>query len=118
MTRGLWLLGGLAALALAAVGVVLPLLPTVPFLLLAAFCFARSSERLHSWLLNHPVFGPPIMDWEERGAISRRAKWLASASILAALGSAVLFGFAPWVIGLQILVLSAVLIFIWSRPEG
>jgi len=51
---------GLICVALAAIGVVLPLLPTVPFLLLAAFFFARSSSRLHHWLLNHPTFGPFI----------------------------------------------------------
>jgi uncharacterized membrane protein YbaN (DUF454 family) len=117
VTRALWLAAGLLALALGAVGVVLPLLPTVPFLLLAAFCFARSSEKLHRWLLTHPTFGPSITDWEERGAISRRAKWLATGSVVAALGGAVFFDFAPWVVGCQIVALSAVLIFIWTRPE-
>lgn len=118
MTRALWLTGGFIALALGALGVILPLLPTVPFLLLAAFCFARSSERLHRWLLDHPTFGPPIAAWERNGAISRRAKWLATASVVVALMGAVVFGFAPWIVGVQIVTLCAVLIFIWSRPEG
>ena len=56
----MWLLGGLAAVAVGAVGVVLPLLPTTPFLLVAAFAFARSSERLDRWLREHRTFGPLI----------------------------------------------------------
>jgi len=116
--RGLWLVCGLAAMALGAIGAVLPLLPTVPFLLLAAFCFARSSERLHAWLLNHPRFGPPILDWAERGAIARTAKWAASGSILAALGLSVVLGVGLPVLALQAAVLAAVALFIWTRPEA
>ncbi len=73
--RFLWAFLGLACVGLALVGVVLPLLPTVPFLLLAAFFFARSSERLHYWLLSHSTFGPLIDDWHSRGAIRPRAAY-------------------------------------------
>ena len=55
---------GFICVALALVGVVLPLLPTVPFLLLATFFFANSSERLHGWIIGHPRFGPMIVDWQ------------------------------------------------------
>ena len=72
--RALWLLLGLVAVGLGAVGVVLPLLPTTPFLLLAAFAFARSSERWHQWLVNHQIFGPLIEDWNRYGAISEARK--------------------------------------------
>ena len=67
--RFIYLCLGLFSVLLAGVGIALPLLPTVPFLLLAAFFFARSSERLHNWLLSHATFGPMISDWNEHGAI-------------------------------------------------
>ena len=65
----LYLYAGLLAVALGTVGIVLPLLPTVPFMILAAFCFARSSPALEARLLNHPKFGPHLVAWREKGAI-------------------------------------------------
>ncbi|MEO0361750.1 MAG: YbaN family protein, partial [Pseudomonadota bacterium] len=79
--RPIWLSIGCLSVALAFIGVALPLLPTVPFLLLAAYCFARSSQRFHDWLLGHRLFGPMILDWRRSGAIRRRAKWAATLSI-------------------------------------
>lgn len=96
----------------------LPLLPTVPFLLLAAFCFARSSERLHQWLVGHPTFGPPIRDWEERGAIGRRAKWIATVSMAGSVIVALWLGLPGLAVAVQVVVLAAVGVFIWTRPEG
>lgn len=118
MTRFLWMTAGCVSLGLGLMGMVLPLLPTVPFLLLAAFCFARSSERLHRWLLDHPRLGPPILDWQDRGAIRRRAKWLAGGSILVTFGISLALGLAPSVLFVQAAVLAAVMVFIWTRPEG
>lgn len=118
MIRSVWLTFGGAALALGAVGVFLPLLPTVPFLLLAGFCFARGSERVHHWLLSHRLFGPPIYDWRERGAIRRRAKWAASLSILVAFGLAAALGVTAKILAVQAAVLAAVAVFIWTRPEA
>ena len=113
-----WAGFGMLALALGAIGIVTPFLPTVPFLLLAAFCFARSSERLHGWLLNHPKFGLPIKDWQQSGAINRRAKWLASASILAGFGLSVYLQLSWKVLLAQAIILSATSVFIWTRPEA
>lgn len=114
----IWTALGLLALALGIVGIALPLLPTVPFLLLAAFCFARSSERLHNWLITHPTLGPPIENWSRAGAIRRNAKVLATISIGVAFSISVALGVRPVLLGAQALVLVAVLVFIWSRPEA
>ncbi len=118
MIRLLLIAVGLVSLALGAIGLFLPLLPTVPFLLLAAICFANTSERLHAWLLSHRVFGPPIQNWNERGAISRNAKWLASASIVASFALAVAFGFGTLVLAVQAVTLIGVTIFVWTRPDS
>lgn len=73
-----YLLAGIVSLALASLGVLLPLLPTVPFVILAAFCFARSSPALERRLMEHPTFGPHIAAWRSRGAISRKGKTAAA----------------------------------------
>ena len=82
--RIFWLIFGLASLALGGLGVALPLLPTTPFVLLAAYCFAscfaRFSPVLHDWLLRNPTFGKAIRNWRADRAISRRGK---TASVLA-----------------------------------
>ena len=75
--RLLWGAAGVLALATGIVGIFLPLLPTTPLVLLAAFCFARSSTRCERWLLTHPRFGPMVRDWQARRAIPRRVKHLA-----------------------------------------
>lgn len=118
MIRSFWAVLGTVSLFLGAVGIPLPLLPTVPFLLLSAFCFARSSPRVHEWLMQHPVFGPPIHDWQRSGAIGRRAKLLATVSIVVVFGISLVLGLAVWVLGVQAAVLSLVLLFIWTRPEA
>lgn len=78
--RPLYLAGGITALSLAVIGAVLPLLPTVPFLLVAVFCFARSNPDWERRILEHPYWGPQVRDWTQRRAISRKAK---AAAILA-----------------------------------
>jgi uncharacterized membrane protein YbaN (DUF454 family) len=115
--RPLYLCAGLLAVALGAVGIALPLLPTVPFMILAAFCFARSSPALEARLLDHPKFGPHLVAWREKGAISRRGKW--SATI--AFGISIAIGFValtlPWSLvpgGVAVLCLS----WIWLKPEA
>jgi len=116
--RIVWAFCGILCVSFGALGVFLPLLPTVPFMLLAAFCFARSSPQLHNWLISHPVFGPPIMDWQERGAISRRAKIAATVSIAAVFSLSLALALRPALLAVQAAVLLGVLGFIWSRPEG
>lgn len=72
----LWLTGALA-LVLGILGLFLPVLPTTPFVLLAALCWARASPRFHARLHGHRLFGPILRDWENRRAVPRRAKYLA-----------------------------------------
>lgn len=117
MIRSAWVALGGVSLGLGIVGIFLPILPTVPFLILAAFAFSRSSERLHRWLVEHPQLGGPIRDWNERGAIGRRAKIIATLSILAAPVLTWVLGFTAVVIAVQALAMSAVLVFIWTRPD-
>ncbi len=118
MARMFWIAAGWTAVALGVIGSVVPLLPTVPFMLLAAFCFARGSDRAHAWLMSHPRFGPAIEDWRASGAISRPAKRLAVASILAGFGLSLALGVSGTVLAAQAAVLIAVTVFILSRPDG
>ena len=115
--RFIWLLTGLAALAIGAVGVVLPLLPTTPFLLVAAFAFARSSERMNDWLREHQVFGPLINNWHRDGSIDPKTKQTAIIVIVATPVITWLLDVPSWVVACQIVVLSAAAIFILTRPS-
>lgn len=90
----LWISLGLLFLLLAVVGVVLPLLPTTPFVLLAAACFARSSPRLHNWLLKSELFGPSLRDWENNKCVSQKVKTLAIAMMVVIGGTSIVF-FVP-----------------------
>lgn len=114
----LWAAFGLICVGLAVVGIVVPLLPTVPFLLLAAFFFARSSSRLHNWLMTHRTFGPLILDWQTAGTIRPNAKKAATFSVAAVFGLSVLLSLPDFVLIIQAVVLGAVLAFIWTRPSG
>lgn len=115
--RFLWAGLGILSVGLAVIGAVLPLLPTVPFLLLAAFFFSRSSPRLHNWLLSHRTFGPLIEDWQRSGVIRPRAKRLATLSIVAVFGLSVALDVKTTVLMIQAVVLGCVLIFLWTRPS-
>ena len=113
----LWPTGGLLCLALGLVGVVLPILPTTPFMLLAAFCFAKSSKRLHSWLINHRTFGPSIKNWHQHGAISKTAKIAAVLTMAGVLALGFLLGFKTSLLIIQAVVMLGAATFILSRPN-
>lgn len=104
------------ALVLAVLGVILPGLPTTPFVLLAAWAAARSSPRLAAWLERHRLFGPMIRDWQAGGRVSRRAKWSATVAMLAC--AAIMGWLSPrWGALLGSLTMAAVGIWLWLRPE-
>lgn len=105
-------------LGLGATGTVLPLLPTPPFVLAAAWLFCRSSPRMAAWLEEHPVLGQSIRNWQRDGAVSRRSKMAAVASM--ALGYAVTLGLARLdhlAAALLAALLLAVATFILTRPS-
>lgn len=116
--RIIWLSLGLLALAFAVVGILLPLVPTTPFLLVAAFAFARSSPQLHDWLVDHPRLGPPIRDWNANGAISSRAKRAAIALMLLMLALSWAVGVSGTVLAIQAVVLTLVGAFLMTRPDA
>lgn len=116
-----WAMLALAGLflLLGVVGLFLPVMPTVPFLLVAAWAAARSSPRLHDWLHNHPRFGKPLCDWRDGGMVSRRAKWFATVMMS---GSAVMMLVVLprqylWVAFAVISIMVAVGLWLWRRPE-
>lgn len=116
-TRLLLLLSGWIAVVLATLGVVLPLLPTTPFLLLAAWCFSRSSPRFHHWLLYRSWFGGYIRHWQEHKGLPRKAKRRAVMVIL------VTFAVSLWLVKLiyirllLLVILACLLIFMLRLPE-
>lgn len=113
--RLLWICAGVLSLAVGLVGVFLPLLPTTPFVLLAAFCFSRGSERMEAWLVHHPRFGPMVRAWRLNRSVPLRAKQFATAMMA---GSAIgtwfvvhsLWRWAPAV------VCSCVALWLWRLP--
>jgi hypothetical protein len=106
------------SLALGIVGLFLPLLPTVPFLLLAAWAAARSSPRLQRALLEHPRLGPPIRDWHSSGVIRRPAKIMATVAMAFSTVVMLVVISNPWVCAVAASCMGAVLVWIWCRPES
>ncbi|MGB0893616.1 MAG: YbaN family protein [Parashewanella sp.] len=109
LKKGLLIIVGLLSVFLGVLGIFLPLLPTVPFILLALFCFARSSSRLHSWLVNHPWFAVAIADWQQHRGIRKHIK--IRAMIVSAISFAISIIIVPlfWV-KVLLLVMAAVLL--------
>lgn len=103
--------------AIGVVGVFLPVLPTTPFMILAAALFARSSPRFEQWLLDHPQYGQPLIDWRREGAISQKAK-IASVSLMT-LSYGIVLAFGPPQLWLKLVIgviLFACGTFVLTRP--
>ena len=113
----LFICGGFALLT-GVIGIFLPLLPTTPFILLAAACFARSSPRFHAWIIQHPTFGPIQRAWKESRAIPRKAK--RTATLMMALSTAwIWWSVEPLFarVAATLFILSA-FTYIWSKPDA
>jgi uncharacterized membrane protein YbaN (DUF454 family) len=111
------LLGWLCVL-LGFIGALLPIMPTTPFLILAAYFFSKSSPRMHQWVLNLKYLGPMVREWEESGVIKPKAKILCTIMIVALIGSSMIFANLHW--GLQVMlavIAISVLTFVWTRPS-
>lgn len=110
---------GWVMIVLGFIGTVLPIMPTVPFLVVASWCFARSSPRFHHWLYHHRVFGLYIQQWEEHGAIPLFVKIFATVSMT---GSFLLFLLvahpALWLALLVAAVLLIIIIYMITRPSS
>lgn len=114
-----YLMLGWLFLALGVIGIPLPILPTTPFLILAAYFFSKSSKKLHDWLVSNPQFGHLIKDWEHYGAIRPKAKWAATILIIVLFGISFYFVNLSLTIKIILIILATIVIgFIQSRPNG
>ena len=120
--RWAWWMLAYASLGTGIVGIFVPGLPTTVFILIAAYAASRGSDRLHRYLLEHPRFGPMIRDWQANGAVSRRAKWAATGTMLAcaAILLAIMLSTGShrwWMAALPIACMAVVAVWLWLRPE-
>ncbi len=103
-------------MALGTIGIFLPLLPTVPFYILAAFCFARSSPALEARLLNHPRYGAALMAWRNHGVVSKRGKWAATIAFTISIILGFIILRLPWSF-IPLIVALTCGTWLWRRPE-
>ena len=113
-----WTGFGWTALALGAIGLLLPVVPTTPFVILAAFAFGRGSPAMRARLERSRHFGPAIRDWEERGAIRPQHKAVACGLMAVSLAGAIFLGLAPAILLAQGAIMGAVAVFVLTRPSA
>ena len=116
MQQTILLIIGWLAIALGTLGVFLPLLPTTPFILLAAWCFSRSSPRFHHWLLHRSWFGPYLRHWQQHKAMPPGAKSRAIAVIIVTFAVSLWLVDITWVRILLLAMLACLLFFMWRIP--
>ncbi len=114
-----WRALAVLCLALGLIGVVLPVMPTVPFLIASAWAASRGWPAFEIWLLNHRLFGPPIVQWRQHGAIPRRAKWISCAMMATSAIGMQFFTQIPLWLRLAVpAVMLGVGIWLWLRPDA
>lgn len=112
-------LAGSLFLLLGVIGIFLPLLPTTPFLILAAVLFDQGSPRFHHWLLHHPLLGPPIIDWKKNRVIRTKYKILATVMLVISVVTIFLKELIPFAGKCVFIVfIAGILIFIWTRKSN
>ena len=116
-TRFFWRALAIVCVILAVIGMILPVMPTVPFLIVAAWAAGRGWPRLEVWLLEHPRYGPDIRRWREHGSIPRRAKWLATVMMLLSTTVLTASSVAIWVKFAVPGMLTFIALWLWTRPE-
>ncbi len=114
--RWAWWLLAYVSLAVGIVGIFVPGLPTTVFVLISAWAASHGSERLHQWLINHPRFGPSIVNWRAHGAVSRKGKWMASITMLACALITLWCVPLAWVKWTSISIMTVVCLWLWMRP--
>jgi uncharacterized membrane protein YbaN (DUF454 family) len=112
-----WRISTVVALAFGIIGIALPVVPTVPFLILAAWTSSKGWPAIEVWLLNHPVHGPPIRRWREHGVVPRRVKWVATLMMATSAVGIQFFALPEWVRITTPLIMGAVAVWLWLRPE-
>lgn len=114
----LWRALALVCVVFAIVGVVLPGLPTVPFLIVAAWAGSRGWPQIEARVLAHPRYGPIVRQWREQGSVPRRAKWAASVMMVVSAGVMWFTPMPRWAIGAVCSIMLVVAIWLWRRPES
>lgn len=117
-TRVLWVFVGTLFLAFGALGAVLPILPTTPFVILAAFAYGKGSPTLRAWLVNNRTFGPIIAEWEAHGAIAPRYKLMGIGMMAVVLGLSIYYAVSTTVLVVQVIGMTIGAAYVLSRPNG
>ncbi len=107
---------GTAFVALGVAGIFLPLLPTTPFLLLAAACYARASKRFYNALMSHPWTGPSLRAWRQHRSMPRKARRNAAIAVVVTFSISIAIVPVMWVKGLLVCICAGLLFFFWRMP--
>ena len=113
----IWRLMAIVSVLLGVIGVVVPGLPTVPFMILAAWAASKGWPQLEHWLVNHKRYGPHISRWRENGSIPRRAKVYATAMMLFSVSVLILSDMPSWGVLVISCIMGLTLVWMWRRPD-